>query len=786
MTHPLTPQPHFKRQKYLHYPYKIGHSLVLNDGNQGVLYKDDGTAAGSQKYTFSGWFKFGDLPAYEVLYSSSLDGGNFAAIYRTATNQIGVLEYFSSAYKINLTSTEIIRDYNNWFHLVVVMDTTQAVAANRIKIWINNHQCTLSGTFPAVHNGNYLLPDYYRRGIGRWRHLAANWYDGLMTEVVMLADQALTPSSFGQDINGVWVPKSLHNINFGVSTDIYLRFNDVSSLPASMGYDESGNDNTFLFYQPNTSITHLLDSPTNNYPKFDILKNSLITHALGGVYATTSSASAMTGWANFGVKSGKWYWEGKIWAGTATILMLGICGERNARYNTYGWQQPDGYFYYSSNGKIYNNDDGGSAYGASYTTNDIIGIAFDADVGTLEFFKNNASQGTYDITAHGNGLDGRFYFPAISDGSGAASVSTAFNFGQFHGGLTYSPPAGFKTLCAENLPEPRIRKPEKAIDILTWTGDGESTKEITGLTFQPDIVWIKDRDSAYSHLFSDSVKGPGHAWWTNSSVVGDGASSLTYGTINSFNPNGITVNKGSQLTSVTNESGESYIAWCLKALPQYGIDIVSYTGTGAKQAIAHDLGVVPNMIIVKNFGTAANNNVYQDQLLALADPWTDISYLDLTNVTADSAAPWADTAPTTTHFTVGTQTGTNGNGDSMMAYLFANVPDFSHVFRYYGNASTNGPVVRLNFKPRFVIFKNSANANNWWMFDSERDPINPVQHRLYPSDPAAEATGTTYAIEFWSNGFKIRSTTDALNKSANWIFGIAFAERPFKYSNAVL
>jgi len=768
------------KQKFLHYPYKIEHSCMFNDGSSDWMTKLDGQGAGSQKYTFSGWFKWGDLPGYEVLYASSLDGSNFATIYRTGSDGIGILEYFSAAYKIQLETTEVLRDYNNWYHIVVVMDTTEGTAGNRIKVWVNNHQCTLTGTFPAVQNGNYLLPDYHNRAIGRWRHLDSNYYDGQMAEVVMLADQVLTPDSFGQDIKGIWAPKALE-VNFPGSTDIYMKFDDVSDLPDSLGYDSSGNNNTFL--TSFSALNHYTDSPTNNYCKFNQLKNLLVTHSYSGCWTQTSNASSMTGHGSFGMKSGKWYWEGKIYGGTATVAMIGICGERNTRYNVYGWQQADGYFYYSNNGEIYNSDDGGSVYGNSYTTNDVIGVAFDADIGTLEFFKNDVSQGIYDITATGAGLDGSYYFPAISDGSGTAYVQVEWNFGQRNGGLWGTKPIGYKTLCAENLPEPIIRKPEKAMDVLLWTGDGITTQKIEGLEFQPDIAWIKKRSEAGSHVFCDSVRGANHMWEPDTSNIEDQFQS--YGYVESFNPDGITVNEGTEANSRTNDLSETHVAWCLKKDPKYGIDIVTYPGTGSAQAIAHNLGAVPHLIIVKNRTTAANNNVYNWQLLSKDDPWTDVHFLDLNNDGVDSALPWNDTAPTSTHFTVGTQTGTNGSGDSMIAYLFTSIPNFSHVFRWYGNGNANGPFINLGFKPKFILWKNSSSANSWAIYDSARDIINPADHRVHPDLNNSELSDG-YNIDLLSNGFKIRTDVGFINTLNNWYFGIAFAERPFKYSNAAI
>lgn len=767
------------KQKFLHYPYKIDHSLMMNDGNASVLYRDDASVSLSQKYTISCWLKYGDLPNYQVIYSSSLDGGEFGAFYRQAGGgHIAIMEYFSGTYQIMLQTAEYLRDYNNWYHVVAVMDTTQATVSNRIKIWINGHQCTLTGTWPS-QNKQCILPDYRNRAIGRWRHHLGNYYDGIMAELIVLADQTLTPDSFGMDIKGMWVPIS-PTCKFPDSHDIYMKFDDTSNLPASLGYDSSGNSNTFLANNM-ADIHHFTDSPTNNYCKFNHVKNSSVTHAYAGCYTITHTAAAHTGFGSFGVKTGKWYWEGKIAGGTATIAMIGICGERNTRYNVYGWQEKDGYFYYSNNGNVYNNN-GFISYGASYTTNDIIGIAFDADTGELEFFKNDVSQGIYDITARGAGLDGRYYFPAVSDGSGN-SVSIDWNFGQRNDSWWGTKPDGYKALCAKNLPEPVIRKPEKVMDVLLWTGDGNTTKEITGLEFQPDIAWIKKRSEISGWIACDSVRGPTHVLDTHSNDIEDHYQN--YGYVNSFNPDGITVNHGTQADSRTNDNGQTHVAWCFKKAPQYGIDIVTYTGTGSAHAIPHNLGAVPHMILVFNRDSVSNNPVYNWQLLSAVDPWTDVHLLDLPNAGVDSITPWADTAPTSTHFTVGTAIATNMNGDNHIAYLFTSIPDFSRVYRYYGNGNANGPFIYLGFKPRFLLWKNSTSANSWWIYDSARDIINPADTRLHPDLGNAELSDN-YNMDFLSNGIKIRTATTGMNTLNNWYWGIAFAETPFKYSNAII
>jgi len=206
---------------------------------------------------------------------------------------------------------------------------------------------------------------------------------------------------------------------------------------------------------------------------------------------------------------------------------------------------------------------------------------------------------------------------------------------------------------------------------------------------------------------------------------------------------------------------------------------VGYTGTGVAKTEAHSLGVVPEMMIVKNRTDADHWIVYHHGVAA--DPETDRLLLNETQAVADDATMWNDTAPTSSVFTVGTYNGVNGSGDDMIAYLFASVEGFSKVFSYTGNASADGPFVYCGFRPRFILIKDTATATSWRLHDTARDTYNVQTKPLYPN--LSDAEGTETHLDVLSNGFKIRNAGAGVG-AAQVHIGIAFAEHPFKYANA--
>jgi len=341
-----------------------------------------------------------------------------------------------------------------------------------------------------------------------------------------------------------------------------------------------------------------------------------------------------------------------------------------------------------------------------------------------------------------------------------------------------------------------IKKPSDYFNTKLYTGNG-STNAITGVGFQPDLVWGKKRDSAGHSQLYDNVRGVRkiiNSSLTNAEVT----ESSGYG-LESFDSDGFTLGADPLVASGSiNASGGTYASWnwlasnttasntdgsitsTVSANTTSGFSIVSYTGTGSTATVGHGLGVTPKMIITKNRSVVETWRPYHvalgaGQALALND----------VNATDTDAAYWSNTAPTSSVFTVGTTAGTNGSGNSMIAYCFAEVKGFSKFGSYVGNGSADGTFCFTGFKPAFVMVKRTDSTENWYMKDNKRDPYNPVfQSTLMANLSNAEYvdwTGTT--IDYLSNGFKLRTTDSAVNGSGATYIYMAFAEEPLVGDN---
>ena len=334
-----------------------------------------------------------------------------------------------------------------------------------------------------------------------------------------------------------------------------------------------------------------------------------------------------------------------------------------------------------------------------------------------------------------------------------------------------------------------IDKPDDYFNTILYTGTG-ATNAITGVGFQPDWVWIKDRGSN-SHRLTDSVRGATKILYSDL----DFAEVIDADTIQSFDADGFTL-EGS--VSDFSASGYNYVGWnwlangagvsntagsitsTVSANTTSGFSIVSYTGTGSAATIGHGLSTSPSMILIKNRTTAYSWIVYHKSLGA-----TKNLYLDLTGASDISSIQFNDTEPTSSVFSVGTSLATNKSSDSIIAYCFAEKKGFSKFGSYIGNGNANGPFVYTGFKPAFVLVDNKNQADDWYMFDNKRSSFNQVQANLKPNANAAEASSTSYAFDFLSNGFKLRSSTGAVNNNTDTLIYMAFAENPFVTSTSV-
>ena len=336
-----------------------------------------------------------------------------------------------------------------------------------------------------------------------------------------------------------------------------------------------------------------------------------------------------------------------------------------------------------------------------------------------------------------------------------------------------------------------IDKPSDYFNTKLYTGTG-SSMNITGVGFQPDWTWIKPRSVADNHVLFDSVRGVTKRLVSNSTSAEVTVSDM----ITSFDSDGFSLGTNSNVSG----SGRTFVGWnwlasnttasntdgsitsTVSANTTSGFSIVSYTGSGTSGAtIGHGLGVAPKMIIAKNRSIASNWLVYNYSMSANGDY---ALFLDSTSAKDNTQDYWGDTTPTSSVFTVGSRQEANGSGNNIIAYCFAEKKGFSKFGSYTGNGSTNGTFVYTGFKPAFVIIKDVSGARSWIMLDNKRNTFNVANNRLFPDSTDAQNT-TVDALDFLSNGFKIRSTNTSVNVSGNTYIYMCFASNPFTTSTGI-
>jgi len=314
------------------------------------------------------------------------------------------------------------------------------------------------------------------------------------------------------------------------------------------------------------------------------------------------------------------------------------------------------------------------------------------------------------------------------------------------------------------------------------------TNAITGVGFQPDFNWIKDRTSTGEHLLVDAVRGM-YNIRSNSTAAESANGSIHQQSLDS---DGFTV-AGSAGNS--NASGRNYASWNWKANgagssntdgsitstvsanTTSGFSIVKWTGNSTSGAtVGHGLGVVPKMIIVKTTARTGNWVTYHHTLGAT-------KYLELNNTGAlgTSTAAWNDTAPTSSVFSLGSWSNTNDNGYGMIAYCFAEKTGYSKFGSYVGNNNADGTFVYTGFKPAWIMIKQTSDTNQWFIFDNKRNTFNP--ETLYIQANTSDGDNAFTSLDFTSNGFKFLTSNAAFN-NGSYIY-MAFAEAPLVGSNNV-
>jgi len=799
----------FKNSGILGPAISVSNSLRFRSSNSAYLGRTPTTAGSRTKWTWSAWVKRGNFSTYQMLW----EAGNASNVSEGFLYFVGDgLRYFeadgSGATLLSIPSNGFFRDPSAWYHIVLAIDTTQSLATNRVKIYVNGVDLTTTGTSPA-QNAQTVFNSAVAHKIGT-RYGAIQYFDGYMTEINMIDGQQLGPSAFGtKNQLGQWIPIK-YTGTYGTN-GFYLKFSDTAST-TSLGYDSSGNNNNFtasgISLTAGSTYDAMKDVPTGisatvgNYAVLNPLNASTtyVTLSDGNLtyQDTTAGGSFQGAVTTMFADSGKWYAEFTMGAagGGPGYWGVGIASPPKT-VNFYPEQTVTGYAgytYQGSTGQKANNDTN-TNYGNTYTTGDVISVAVDIDNSKVWFAKNGTWQASGDPVAGTNPAftiqSGLPYGFACNNGASSYQVYIYANFGQR--AWSYTPPTGYLALNTYNLPAPVVGSTpttvaNKYFDAQQWNppyvGPGGAFTMVNDGQFQPDLVWWKARSRGAGHSLFDSVRGATKQLGSDST-----AAEQTIGSyLTSFNTNGFSMGSGD---TGTNNPSDTYIAWqwraggsavtntagtitsSVSANTSAGFSVVTYTGV-SNGTVGHGLGVAPSMIIVKSRGVQ-NWFIYHTSL-------GNTKYMTFsTDAATTNSGSWNNTSPTSSVFTSGSFFSTN----SMVAYCWAEVPGFSKFGSYTGNASTDGPFVYCGFRPRWVMVKRTdydGSGPQWNIFDAVRPNSynDSALGNLRANASDAESSG--WPIDFVSNGFKIRYAGET-NYSATHIFA-AFAETPFKYASA--
>ena len=778
--------------------YQISRSVRLRSSASAYLNRTFGTPTSGTTWTWSGWVKFGTIGS-GALFEAGTGASN--TFHRCTFGQVSQELNWRQVTPVGglaaeKGTTQLFRDPSAWYHIVCVWDTNNGTAADRQRVYVNGVQVT---AFSASTNPSSGLVSYFNTS-GYVHYLGAvnigglgNYFDGYLTEINFIDGQALTPSSFGETnaVTGVWQPKK-YGGTYGAN-GFYLNFSDNSGVTATtIGKDYSGNGNNWtpnnisvtagVTYDSMTDVPTLTSATAANFATLNPLSQSTGGSAVpsNGNLTLSQATNNIQVASTIGMSAGKWYYEHTITVlGGENSVGIGPSTAAAAAGTTTGQY---GYYY---NGNKYISG-AISAYGAAYTTGDVIGVAYDADTGSLTFYKNGTSQGVATT-----GITGTMFALAATRSAGGQNSSN-LNFGQRP--FSYTPPTGFVALNTYNLPAPTISNGASYMAATLYTGNGTSqtiANTVNGVNFQPDFVWVKGRSGATGHNLSDSVRGTASTLFSNTT----GAENASSSRINAFNSNGFSVGNDTDVSTntatyvgwqwnaggstVTNTTGT--ISAQVRANPTAGFSVVTYTGIGAARTVGHGLGVAPSFIIFKNRSAVSTWIVYST---AWSNPGTN--YLQLNSTLAlqnDGTGQFFNsTAATSSVFSIGTSNDVGGNGSNYVAYCFAPVAGYSAFGRYTGNGSTDGPFVYLGFRPRMIMCKRTDAISNWNMADAMRPEYNPADKILLANSSSAELS--SYPVDFTANGFKVRNTEGGYNTNGGTHIYMAFAENPFKLSLA--
>ena len=734
----------------------IANSVIFNDADNAYLSRTN-DAGDRDTFTISVWVKRCALGAVQHIFdtydgSSSNDG----FIRFNSDNTISVR--LGSPSNLLYVTNRTFEDTSKFYHIMLSVNTGDSTAADRAKLYVDGDRITSFSTQTNAGSSDNTQFNYSSATFRIGSTTSGSYdFDGYLAEFNQVDGTALTPDTFGltDTSTGRWIPKALTGITYGTN-GFRLQFGTSSAL----GDDTSGNENDF-------SVTNLVagdqttDSPTQNFPTIDSNRSSLTLSEGNTVgQGSPSIKFAFSGMTFDPSDTTGYYLEFKVLSANG-----GVIGFRSDTdplpISTTASYVGDGYLAMNYANDLYL--DGTSIYSGSgtWTTNDIIGF----------YIKENklyySVNGTMQNSSNHVGVFSKPGRYRITMGHNSSVGSAKFQMFCPQSKWTYTPSgdfANYREINQDNAPE--------------------TAKGVSGL------VWIKNRDASSNHSLQDSSRGSTQMLYPDLTsqqyTVTDGVQKFLKG--------------GFQMEDDTliNTSGNSYVSWnwvanggttatnndgsitsTVQVNTTAGFSIVRWTGGGSAATVGHGLSQTPEWIFYKRTNATGDGWItyHKDQDASPASGSMQIQS-DIT-FGADSTL-WNNTEPTSSVISIGTYG--MQSGEERTAWVWHSVDGFSKFGKYIGNGSADGPFVYLGFRPAYVVIKRLTAGYHWTAKDTVRDPINPMTRDLKWNLTAAESVDANNAVDFLSNGFKIRSASSGAtnyNGSGATHIYMAYAEHPF-------
>jgi hypothetical protein len=443
------------------------------------LTRTPGSSGNTQKYTYSLWIKRSKISSNQIFFN--VGAGDTSAddyIYFHSSNNLRYYNYAGATENIGIVTNRLFRDTNSWYHIVVAVDTTQATASDRVKIYINGEQETSfsSSNYPS-QNLNVNVNSTDQHWIGS-RGDGVDYFDGSMAHVHLIDGTAYDASAFGETdaTTGIWKPKTAPSVTYGTN-GFFLKFENSGS----MGTDSSGNANNFTV---NGNLTQTIDTPSNVFATMNPLQaGSYGTLSNGNLtwYGNTATNQGNVYPTLYCTGGGKWYWEVKIEANDGVgYPAVGLAGDvGNRAFGVLNGGTASNGFYDSSTDVKWNyasttiNSPSGNVTGVTaFGNGDIIMFALDRDNGKFYMGRNGTWLNSGDPTSGATGTGSILNFTTTGteqavmlstyNGSqlsanfgngyfGTTPVSSAQNPDDGIGIFEYAVPTGYKALCTKSI-----------------------------------------------------------------------------------------------------------------------------------------------------------------------------------------------------------------------------------------------------------------------------------------------------------------------------------------------